>query len=130
MEMTDASIRAFLGSHREGRDMPPSLMLANDSVLVVPYEDEWRWLFREWAAQLGEVALRIDHIGSTSVPVIDVQISVAALGPADTFRVPLAVPSGYRERVEQTQVQLSSACNIRRRQNPVDGLGNAKFRRV
>jgi GrpB-like predicted nucleotidyltransferase (UPF0157 family) len=79
--------------------MPPSLMLANDPVLVVPYEDEWPRLFQELAAQmraaLGEVALRIDHIGSTSVPglaakpVIDVQISVAALEPVETFREPL-----------------------------------------
>jgi GrpB-like predicted nucleotidyltransferase (UPF0157 family) len=40
-------------------------------------------------------AIRIDHIGSTSVPglaakpVIDIQISVARLEPAEPFRVPL-----------------------------------------
>jgi GrpB-like predicted nucleotidyltransferase (UPF0157 family) len=40
-------------------------------------------------AALGERALRIDHIGSTSVPglaakdVIDVQVTVAALADAD-----------------------------------------------
>jgi GrpB-like predicted nucleotidyltransferase (UPF0157 family) len=44
---------------------------------------------------LRDVALRIDHIGSTAVPglaakpVIDVQISVAALEPVDPFRIPL-----------------------------------------
>jgi GrpB-like predicted nucleotidyltransferase (UPF0157 family) len=99
MEMTGASIPRILGCHREGGEMPRSLMLASDPVLVVPYEDEWPRLFREQAAQLraalGEVALRIDHIGSTSVPglaakpVIDVQISVAALEPVETFREPL-----------------------------------------
>jgi hypothetical protein len=72
MEMTGANIPRILGCHREGGEMPPSLMLANDPVLVVPYEDEWPLLFREQAAQMraamGEVALRIDHIGSTSVP--------------------------------------------------------------
>jgi GrpB-like predicted nucleotidyltransferase (UPF0157 family) len=46
-------------------------------------------------AALGEVALRIDHIGSTAVPglaakpVIDVQVSVAAFEPLDSFRAPL-----------------------------------------
>ena len=44
---------------------------------------------------LGDVACRIDHIGSTAVPglaakpVIDVQVSVAALEPVDPFAVPL-----------------------------------------
>jgi GrpB-like predicted nucleotidyltransferase (UPF0157 family) len=39
---------------------------------------------------LGDTALRIDHIGSTSVPyldakpIIDIQISVASLEPIDT----------------------------------------------
>jgi GrpB-like predicted nucleotidyltransferase (UPF0157 family) len=46
-------------------------------------------------AALGEVALRIDHIGSTAVPglaakpIIDIQISVAAFEPLDAFRAPL-----------------------------------------
>src|SRR5260370_96478 len=44
---------------------------------------------------LGPVALRIDHIGSTSVPglaakpVIDLQISVADFEPLDAYRLPL-----------------------------------------
>jgi GrpB-like predicted nucleotidyltransferase (UPF0157 family) len=44
---------------------------------------------------LGPVALRIDHIGSTSVPglaakpVIDIQISVADFEPLDAYRLPL-----------------------------------------
>jgi GrpB-like predicted nucleotidyltransferase (UPF0157 family) len=44
---------------------------------------------------LGDVALRIDHIGSTSIPgldakpIIDIQISVAALELVATFREPL-----------------------------------------
>jgi GrpB-like predicted nucleotidyltransferase (UPF0157 family) len=46
-------------------------------------------------SELGEVALRIDHIGSTAVPglaakpIIDVQISVVSLEPVDAFRMPL-----------------------------------------
>jgi GrpB-like predicted nucleotidyltransferase (UPF0157 family) len=58
-------------------------------VEIVAYKETWPAEFQEIAARLrqtlGELALRIDHIGSTSVPglaakdVIDIQISVAAL---------------------------------------------------
>lgn len=53
---------------------------------IVPYDQNWPHEFAEIArplrATLGEVALRIDHIGSTAVPglaakdVIDVQVTV------------------------------------------------------
>ena len=55
---------------------------------IVIYKNSWPLEFRELASALrqglGSLALRIDHIGSTSVPglaakdVIDIQISVAA----------------------------------------------------
>ena len=58
-------------------------------VEIIPYQDIWPSDFREIASHLrrglGDLALRIDHIGSTSVPglaakdVIDIQITVAAL---------------------------------------------------
>ena len=58
-------------------------------VEIVPYQENWPSEFQVIAANLrralGELALRIDHIGSTSVPglsakdVIDIQVSVAAL---------------------------------------------------
>jgi GrpB-like predicted nucleotidyltransferase (UPF0157 family) len=58
-------------------------------VEIVPYQENWPSEFQAIAASLrralGELALRIDHIGSTSVPdlpakdVIDIQITVAAL---------------------------------------------------
>lgn len=58
-------------------------------VEIVPYKESWPAEFQEIAARLrhalGALALRIDHIGSTSVPglpakdVIDIQITVAAL---------------------------------------------------
>ncbi|WP_201008049.1 GrpB family protein [Paenibacillus glycanilyticus] len=73
-------------------------------------EDQWRiaehnplWhdMFRETAeklrAALGDIALRIDHIGSTSIsgldakPIIDIQISVSRLGEL----------VGYKSRLEQ-----------------------------
>ena len=56
---------------------------------IVPYNPGWPIEFREIAGRLrqglGDLALRIDHIGSTSVPgldakdIIDVQITVASL---------------------------------------------------
>lgn len=58
-------------------------------IVIVEYRNEWPEEFarvRDWlAGTLGAMALRIDHIGSTSVPelaakdVIDVQVTVAAL---------------------------------------------------
>jgi GrpB-like predicted nucleotidyltransferase (UPF0157 family) len=58
-------------------------------VEIVPYKASWPVEFQAIAARLrqalGPLALRIDHIGSTSVPdlpakdVIDIQITVAAL---------------------------------------------------
>jgi GrpB-like predicted nucleotidyltransferase (UPF0157 family) len=70
-----------------------------DPVEIVDYAPAWAAAFTELGAGLrkvlGDVAVRIDHIGSTSVPglaakpVIDVQISVRSLEPLDAFRVPL-----------------------------------------
>lgn len=66
---------------------------------VVPYDPQWPAAFDAEAerirARFGPIALRIDHNGSTSVPglaakpVIDIQISVAALEPMDRYRQPL-----------------------------------------
>lgn len=70
-----------------------------DRVIIAPYDPEWPELFRGLGARLrealGDVASRIDHIGSTSIPglaakpIIDVQISVADFEPLDAFRVPI-----------------------------------------
>lgn len=58
---------------------------------IVPYDPIWPARFAqlggELSAALGTTALRIDHIGSTSIPglaakpIIDIQISVAAFAP-------------------------------------------------
>lgn len=87
-------------------------MRAGDPIWVVPYDVEWPRLFAQQGIRLrealGPVALRIDHIGSTSVPgltakpVIDVQISVAALEPPDAFLVPLEA-AGYRFRADNAE---------------------------
>jgi GrpB-like predicted nucleotidyltransferase (UPF0157 family) len=70
-----------------------------DKVIVVPYDPQWSELFsqigRVLRKALAETAQRIDHIGSTAIPgldakpIIDIQISVAALEPLDTYRMPL-----------------------------------------
>lgn len=58
-------------------------------IVIAPYNPQWPLEFRHLGtplrAALGDLALRIDHIGSTAVPslsakdVIDVQITVATL---------------------------------------------------
>ncbi len=58
-------------------------------VQIIPYQSRWPAEFQQIASLLkqglGEMALRIDHIGSTAVPslaakdVIDIQVTVAAL---------------------------------------------------
>ena len=58
-------------------------------IVISPYDPQWPLEFRQLGtplrAALGDLALRVDHIGSTSVPglaakdVIDVQITGAAL---------------------------------------------------
>lgn len=68
-------------------------------IRIEPYDPAWPLRFAELGRRLrealGDVALRIDHIGSTAVPelaakpVIDIQVSVAALEPVDPFREPL-----------------------------------------
>lgn len=71
---------------------------------ILPYDSRWP---REFEAErerlqalLGPLALRIEHHGSTSVPglaakpVIDLQVSVAALVPLDRYAAPLEA-AGY-----------------------------------
>ena len=58
-------------------------------VEIIPYQESWPVEFQKIAASLrralGDLALRIDHFGSTAVPglaakdIIDIQITVAAL---------------------------------------------------
>ncbi len=67
-----------------------------DPIEICAYSDEWPGEFFAIGARmrqaLGEMALRIDHIGSTAIPdlaakpIIDIQISVASLEPVDPYR--------------------------------------------
>jgi GrpB-like predicted nucleotidyltransferase (UPF0157 family) len=66
-----------------------------DTLEIVPYDSDWPLAFeterRRIAEALGDLAIRIDHNGSTSVPglaakpVIDIQISVEQLQPLSAF---------------------------------------------
>jgi GrpB-like predicted nucleotidyltransferase (UPF0157 family) len=79
--------------------------VAAEPIEIHPYDQVWPTLFSELGGRLrshlGRVALRIDHIGSTAVPglaakpIIDIQISVAALDPIAAFQRPLEA-SGLR----------------------------------
>lgn len=71
-------------------------MQGHDTQLeVVPYDPDWPAAFAAEAIRLrtalGTLALRIDHHGSTSIrglcakPIIDIQVSVAALQPLAVY---------------------------------------------
>ncbi len=70
-----------------------------ERVIIVPYDPMWPAVFSKLGAALrkalGDTALRIDHIGSTSIPgldakpIVDIQISVRSFEPLDAFRLPL-----------------------------------------
>ena len=77
-------------------------------VIILPYQDRW---VKEYAAIghnlrtiLGDRAIRIDHIGSTSVPglsakdVIDIQITVENIEAMDDFENMMVRRGGYRAR--------------------------------
>ncbi|MBB2495817.1 GrpB family protein [Aquipseudomonas ullengensis] len=82
-------------------------------IKIVPYRPEWEAEFRVHSQAirdaLGDLALRIDHIGSTSVPglaakdVIDIQVTTAEL---TTSVETLLAEAGYqrRERVTSDHV--------------------------
>jgi putative glutamine amidotransferase len=81
---------------------------------LVPYDDSWPGLFEEEAARikaaLGGMAVRVDHIGSTSVPglaakpVIDIQVSVARMYPR-TDHIDALVANGYKHLVDPIDTQ-------------------------
>jgi GrpB-like predicted nucleotidyltransferase (UPF0157 family) len=69
-------------------------------IIIAPYDPDWPVMFAAEAVRirqaLGDRALRIEHVGSTSVPglaakpVVDIQVSVASLEPADRYSTWLA----------------------------------------
>lgn len=78
-------------------------------IMIEPYNRDWPCTFRDLGVKLreaiGPVALRIDHIGSTSIPglaakpIIDIQISVAEFDPMNSYQTPLGrLGFQYRDR--------------------------------
>lgn len=84
-----------------------------EAVVVIDYSPEWPELFQKLGArlrhELGDVAFRIDHVGSTAVPglaakpIIDVQISVDGFEPLGRYRVPLE-RSGFVYRADNPEL--------------------------
>ncbi|MEO1164603.1 MAG: GrpB family protein [Chloroflexota bacterium] len=80
-----------------------------NTVIVTRYNPNWARQFVQLSVPIrdamGETAIRIDHIGSTSVvglaakPIIDMQISVLSFEPFDAILVPLQ-SLGYRWQVD------------------------------
>jgi GrpB-like predicted nucleotidyltransferase (UPF0157 family) len=95
-------------------------------VEICPYDPAWPSLFGALGARLRDtldsVALRIDHIGSTSVPglaakpIVDVQVSVADFDPVAAYRVPLeGLGLVFRsENTERTKRYFREAPGTRR----------------
>ncbi len=83
-----------------------------ERIVIVAYDPSWPSLFRSVASRLrhalGDIALRIDHIGSTAIqgldakPIIDIQISVASLEPIDQFKVPIE-QAGFVHRADNIE---------------------------
>jgi GrpB-like predicted nucleotidyltransferase (UPF0157 family) len=85
-----------------------------DPIKVVAYDQQWPARFESWreliANALERVALRIDHVGSTSVPglaakpIVDIQVSVADMSDE----------GGYVPDLERLGVQLRSRDDFHR----------------
>ena len=90
-------------------------------ILIVPYQPTWREQFvaagTPLRQALGDLALRIDHIGSTAVPglaakdLIDIQITVDSLAPAMEEALNRA---GYRwlEHITQDHIPPGGSTDI------------------
>jgi len=107
----------------------------SDPIIIVPYKAEWRDDFLHIGlnlrAALGNIALRIDHIGSTSIvgldakPVIDIQVSVKSLEPMNYK--PLIESIGYIHKVEnpdKTKRYFRESKSMRRTHIHVRELGS------
>ena len=84
----------------------------NDQILLEPYDPQWPQQFEQLAAQirqaLGERALRIDHVGSTSVPglsakpIIDVLVTVADAADEEAYLEALT-GAGFKLRIREPE---------------------------
>lgn len=100
--LTEEHIR----SHAIGELAPPSCQ-----IVIVDYDQQWPELFVREAdrirAVLGRRALRIEHVGSTSVPglvakpVIDALLTVTDSGDEDAY-LPSLEAAGYLLRIRES----------------------------
>ncbi len=97
-------------------------------IKIVPYDNAWPSLFEAEAASIREamrgLAVRIEHVGSTSVPglaakpVIDIQVSVATLETLGIYSEPLAhlgyshIPLGPFDLVYQKPAEWPSTHHV------------------
>lgn len=82
-----------------GFETTPGSDRAPEAVEVVPYDPAWAARFERWrerlATELRDVAVRIEHVGSTAVPgldakpVIDIQVSVRDLAREELYVPPM-----------------------------------------
>lgn len=97
-----------------------------EPILVTPYDPQWAEEFRDIGTRLRQAlrdtALRVDHIGSTSVigldakPIIDIQISVSYFEPVQEYLEPLQ-NIGYvyrRDNPERTKRYFREGKGMRR----------------
>jgi len=119
----DRTVCVGVGQH--DKELPIQLVLTvgelDPPVLTVePYDPGWRRRGAELVAELrtalGPLAVRVEHIGSTSIPgmaakpVFDLQVSVRDLaGAAATFDAPLAAFGLARRPYEQDHVPAGCA---------------------
>jgi GrpB-like predicted nucleotidyltransferase (UPF0157 family) len=90
-----------------GWETVPGSDQRSDPVRVVPHDPAWAGRFQAWrdrlAAGLGATAVRIEHVGSTSVPglaakpIVDIQVSVADMDQEDAY-VPQCESAGLQLR--------------------------------
>lgn len=100
-----------IGARAGGRYALVSTGWTPEGIVVLAYDPRWPEMFSTNGCRLldepGDVAVRVDHIGSTAVvgldakPIIDIQVSVASFEPIDEFRVPLEC-AGFVYRPDNT----------------------------
>lgn len=103
--------RAVLRVHDPEFELPPGSERDSDPVEISGYDPAWPLQFTDWqsriAVALGPVALRIEHVGSTSVPslaakpVIDIQVTVPDVADEDDY-VPAIESVGMQLRSRET----------------------------
>lgn len=90
-----ALARAAMPIYWPGFNLTPAASRPREPVEIADFDPEWARRFHSWseriAASLGSSAIRIDHVGSTSVaglaakPVVDIQVSVAELAAEERY---------------------------------------------